>query len=152
MARRPEGRAYLSLEGRGKGQELHGEAAGIEGAVQAVWIDVEGLVDDADGGPEAFVLADEVQLGEGLFACHVVQCVENRGALWLKSGCQQPEPQTRRAGHCTRGAREAVEKQRLFRVKICMRPGRRRGAAGACCRRRRFRGGLQDSVLRRRRG
>lgn len=39
----------------------------MEGAVQVVWVDVEGLVDDADGEPKAFVLADEVQLVGGLF-------------------------------------------------------------------------------------
>jgi hypothetical protein len=37
---------------------LDGETVGVEGAVEAIWVDVEGLDDDADGGWMAFVWPD----------------------------------------------------------------------------------------------
>jgi len=40
----------------------------VKGAVPTIRVDVEGLVDDADGGIKAFVLAGEVQLVRGLLS------------------------------------------------------------------------------------
>ena len=40
----------------------------MKGAVPTIRVDVEGLVDDADGGIKAFVLAGEVQLVRGLLS------------------------------------------------------------------------------------
>lgn len=68
-----------AIEKRQTIRVVNGEPAGVECAVPAVWVDVVGLVEEANSGLETIVLADEVQPVRRLPVCHVlevVQCVE----------------------------------------------------------------------------